>query len=341
VLGDVASMPRGTGWVWSPEIGFGPERIAFPKFRTYDSFSPSAGAQVKLKGWAEVDLEDVKAKLAQVVQEAEANDPRRLRMTVAALQRELADLRKSAPASALDHHREALERARKEGQQEILPQLYAVGRAMTGIVTALDQARSIYNHAAADAEKVAALPVQRHLPPAPGVEPKVYAKRMPIDIQSGAGDTSLGNSGKRRMLIALAQNPNGLTYTKLSLLTGISQSGGTWRTYLGELRGQGLVDPGEPVRITQAGLKALGTYEPLPIGQALIDYWRSRLGRSGKRAIFDAVLAAYPRGVAQEDVSARTGISMGGGTWRTYLGELRGLELIVGRGELRASEELF
>lgn len=32
---------------------------------------------------------------------------------------------------------------------------------------------------------------------------------------------------------------------------------------------------------------------------------------------------------------------MGGGTWRTYLGELRGLELIEGSADLRASADLF
>ena len=165
-------------------------------------------------------------------------------------------------------------------------------------------------------------------------------RAAPAHRGNGARDPSLGNSGKRRMLIALAQNGE-LTYTKLSLLTGISQSGGTWRTYLGELRSQGFVAGNNPVSITHAGLKALGSYEPLPTGRALIEYWRSRLGQSGKRAIFDAVVAAYPHSIAQERVSERTGIAIAGGTWRTYLGELRGLELITGKGELRASEELF
>jgi hypothetical protein len=58
-------MERGEGWVWSPEIGFGPERVKFPMFKTYDSFRPQTVEDTKnLKGWAEVDLEDVRAKLA-------------------------------------------------------------------------------------------------------------------------------------------------------------------------------------------------------------------------------------------------------------------------------------
>jgi hypothetical protein len=338
VLGDLASMPRGTGWVWSPEIGFGPERIAFQKFRTYDSFSPSAGAHAKLKGWADVDLEEVKSKLAVVVQEAEANDPKLLRKKVSELEVQLSKLKNHAvrelPVIDAEQIHQAHHAGVAIGRADVLSGIPKLEAAVHGLEQVTNQMRAAVS--AFSSQLDAPIPVPRWKP-----EPKVYAKRMPIVIQSGPGDASIGNSGKRRMLTALAQNPNGLTYTKLSILTGISQSGGTWRTYLGELRGHNLVDPGEPVRITQAGLKALGNYEPLPTGQALIDYWRSRLGRSGKRAIFDVVLAAYPRGISQEDASARTGISMAGGTWRTYLGELRGLELIVGRGELRASEELF
>src|SRR5262249_37751741 len=52
ILHSIASMKRGEGWVWSPEIGFGPKCIAFPLFSTYDSFKPQADAPAKLKGWA-------------------------------------------------------------------------------------------------------------------------------------------------------------------------------------------------------------------------------------------------------------------------------------------------
>jgi hypothetical protein len=78
-----------------------------------------------------------------------------------------------------------------------------------------------------------------------------------------------------------------------------------------------------------------------PRASALIEYWRQRLGDSGKRKIFDVVVDAHPRAIAPEAVAEKTGITIGGGTWRTYLGELRGLELITGRGELRASDDLF
>src|SRR5216684_5592518 len=77
VLNTLAQMDRGEGWAWSPEIGFGPERVKFPMFRTYDSFRPQTAADTKaLKGWAEVDLDDIRARLATVVKKAEASDPK-------------------------------------------------------------------------------------------------------------------------------------------------------------------------------------------------------------------------------------------------------------------------
>jgi len=334
----VPGMENGEAFVWPAESG-APVLTKIPQKRSYHpdrrAMHKAVAAEAK-----RVDVgafvETMKGSLDKLTKETEANDPRRLRMTIAALQRELA----AKPPAGAD--RMAVENAHRNGfmlgKDSALQRFREIGPLLDAFVEGAGNIRSRVQAALTHSQRdVVAAPhqVQRHHPPVP--QPR-KALQM---ASTGPGDASLGNSGKRRMLIALAQNQNGLTYTKLSILTGISQSGGTWRTYLGDLRGHNLVDPGEPVRITQAGLKALGNYEPLPTGQALIDYWRSRLGRSGKRAIFDAVLAAYPRGVAQEDVSARTGISMAGGTWRTYLGELRGLELIVGRGELRASEELF
>lgn len=68
VLSSLAQMDRGEGWVWSPEIGFGPQRVKFPLFQTYDSFRPQSVEDTrKLTGWAEVDLDEVRQKLAVVV----------------------------------------------------------------------------------------------------------------------------------------------------------------------------------------------------------------------------------------------------------------------------------
>jgi hypothetical protein len=97
VLNSLGQMERGEGWVWSPEIGFGPTRVKFPMFSTYDSFRPQTVEDTKrLKGWAEVDLDEVRAKLGKVVEEAKANDPKELKRLLASTQAELAKAQRDA-----------------------------------------------------------------------------------------------------------------------------------------------------------------------------------------------------------------------------------------------------
>ena len=103
VLRELAELPRGEAWVWSPEIQFGPERVKFPMFSTYDSFAPQAShAPPKLTGWADVDLDAVSSKLESIVKEAEANDPEKLRVEIRRLNAELKNKapRQGEPASS-------------------------------------------------------------------------------------------------------------------------------------------------------------------------------------------------------------------------------------------------
>lgn len=93
VLGTLAQSERGQAWAWAPEMKFGPKRIQFPMFGTYDSFKPQpAGKRRRLKGWAAVDLDEVKEKLAAVVQEHAANDPNKLKIEIAELRKKNAQL---------------------------------------------------------------------------------------------------------------------------------------------------------------------------------------------------------------------------------------------------------
>jgi uncharacterized protein len=87
-------------------------------------------------------------------------------------------------------------------------------------------------------------------------------------------------------------------------------------------------------------LLALGEYEPLPSGQALIDHWRGQLGKA-ERAILDAVIEAYPNSLTKEEVASRANYEASGGGFNNALGKLRTLELINGRGELKATDEFF
>jgi hypothetical protein len=346
VIASLAQLKKPQAWVWSPEVDYGPILIEFPMFKTYDSFKPQGADARKLQGWADVDLEQVKSKLEKVVAEAQANDPAALKKRIAELERTMSKLSTSVPVDP-----DALDRATKIG--------YEAGHAdgMNGARNAWNALVATLRHRyelckdqifdGAETELKMESAPQRMSPQRPTIRPALGKPAAPIKRSapsSGNGDASaeVGAGGKRRILAALAQYPDGMNQRKLSILVDIAPKGGTWRTYMAELRGKGWVDGGKDhMRITDAGLEALGHYEPLPTGDELVQYWRNRLGDSGKRAIFNAVVEAYPGSIDVDEVSRITGIARAGGTWRTYMAELRGLGIIEGRGDLQASADLF
>src|SRR5216683_831336 len=148
-------------------------------------------------------------------------------------------------------------------------------------------------------------------------------------------------AGERRILTALAQHPQGRSKVQVAVLTGYAATGGGFNNYLGALRSRGLIEgDGDRLMITEAGIRALGSWEPLPAGHALIDYWRGRLGKA-ERLIIETLTQAYPAALNKEEIAARAGYEANGGGFNNALGRLRTLELVQGRGELRASDDLF
>lgn len=157
------------------------------------------------------------------------------------------------------------------------------------------------------------------------------------------GSATVGVGGLRRMLVALAQCPQGLTKRQIGIRAGLSSKSGTFATYLGRARSEKWIIDRNDIRcITEAGLAALGDFDPLPTGPQLAQYWLGELGNSGAARILRVLVDAYPETLDDATVGVRAGLSSKSGTYATYCGKLRGLELIEGgRGAKRASEELF
>ncbi len=230
------------------------------------------------------------------------------------LRRELSDL-------VVARHERFAERLEKAGFQRILDKLDRVTVTPKHPTERPGQARS--------------------LPAAQPGRASVATRPAPRQAVDGSGDEGIGNTGLRRMMIALAQR-NGLSARQLALRSGMSASGGSFRTYLSKGRVNGWINgDSHRIELTDAGVTALGAYDPLPEGVDLQAYWLNELGNTGAAALLRALCEAYPRGLSQDDLAEKTGMSRAGGSFRTYLSRLRTLELIQGKGELRASEELF
>lgn len=76
----------------------------------------------------------------------------------------------------------------------------------------------------------------------------------------------------------------------------------------------------------------------LDLGEYVVT--RTFTRKDGKRRILIA-LAQFPAGLSQQRLAMLAQLIRGSGTWTKYLGKLRSLKLVTGRGELRAAEELF
>lgn len=138
VLNSLAGMKRGEAFVWSPEVGFGPVRLTFPMFETFDSFAPpQLQKKVSGKDWATVDLEAVKSKLASVIEKAKAEDPKELRKQIAESKKRITDLEKQiakAPAVSSNGTDKAIAQSLKQEQARVAVLRKALQEAMKFIV---------------------------------------------------------------------------------------------------------------------------------------------------------------------------------------------------------------
>jgi hypothetical protein len=354
LVGELPGLAVGEAYLWSPSWLRTFSRIHLGRKTTFDaSATPQVGRAAAAAGkLTPMDVAALRSDLAEVVASAEKDDPKALRRRIVELERELAKKpAAAAPAPAKEKRVEVP--VLKDAQVDRLVKL--VERA-EGIASRLTMSAAELRHEIERAARpgepppaprpaapfvpfprsaAAVAPPTRRPIPAP-----IPARAAPERLAEGAGDAAVGNSGLRRMLIALAQRPQGLTNAQLGVRAGVSSRSGTFSTYLGRARSQGWVDGRGHLKITDAGLAALGAYDPLPEGMALAEYWIHELG-GGAARMLRTLVEAYPNALTNEQLGQAAQISHVSGTFSTYLGRLRALELVEGRGELRASAEFF
>jgi hypothetical protein len=330
------SLPVGTAWFWSPGWLDVFQRVEVEPIETFDSSAtPKAGkAAKKPKQLAEVDIAAVRERLAAQFEKAKAEDPRELRAEIARLRAELGRKPPADPTIALARESEIRKEAARSVHQEYGEIILDIAGAADRLNEALVQARHL-------AQFVDTITLPRRLQAAAGA-PSVQSPARPKPATTapspGAGKLSKGG---RRILTALAQFGESAD-TKLGALTGLVASAGHFGNLLSELRTAAYVE-GErsALRITSAGLAALGSYEPLPTGRDLHAWWLSRLPK-GAAEILRVLISVHPRALSDQEIGERIGKVATAGHFGNMLSELRTRELIMGpRSALRASEDLF
>lgn len=349
VLNTVAQNKRGEAWVYSPESKFGPEKIQFPMFRTYDSFKPQkAGEATKLKGWAEVNLADVTKKLEAVVKEAEANDPAKLKARI----RELEKAKTAGkPVEVKVADPRAIQKAVQLLKGEADKQIAERDRAITKLVNGIKQATETLRTAAENALRMKLPPLQ--LPKIPGGE--IQTKGMPLSARESRplpkalprpeqslpaesnGDLP---QGERAVLKAIAQYSEGVERHQITVLTGYKRS--TRDAYVARLLPKEfIVERSGRIFATDAGIAALGEhYESVPpSGDELQAYWLERLP-DGEKKLLKILLEGNGEQFDREYLTETTGYKRS--TRDAYLARMMAKRIIeADRGKVKAVEQFF
>lgn len=333
MMRDLPELPVGTAWVWSPSWLRVFKKVKIRRRDTFDSSAtPKAGQKTAApKTLVSINLDELRARFASVVEQQKADDPVELKRQLAALNKQLAHAQSSAPApiiqrvevpvfapADLARFESAIASVRSQGQQ------------------LLDAANRL--EAALKAQRPSQLPVI----------PVATLARPPA--QSRADGVSIGYevipNGARRMLQCLAQrHPLKLTRAQLGTLAGFTPSGGTFGNYFGMLkRFSFLIESSNgDVEITSSGLNYVGSdVPPAPATTAeTLTLWRERLP-AGAARMLDILADLYPRSITRQDLGEQSGFTASGGTFGNYLGTLRRNGLVEVNGEsVSASRTLF
>lgn len=364
VLASLAQLKKPEAWMWCPEIDYGPERVTFPLFSTFDSFKPQElDAPAQLKGWATVDLEELKGKLVTVLEEAQANDPAVLKKKIAELQRQIkaatpegAYLKRDIDQAFNDGKREGVAeavRANEVGFSEGWKKCAGDVRShLTGLIdrndafiTGLEAAVAVL------ANPPATVKTDRREYYAPTKVPHSAASKTALNglkqlktsaakfTHNGHAPASALPKGEIAVLSACIQYPDGLRREQITVLTGFKRS--TRDAYVYRLKEKGFVEVnGETVTATEDGILALPNAEPLPRGEELQQFWLNKLPQ-GERLILEQLIEVYPKGLARDEVTERTGFKRS--TRDAYIYRMASKQIVTEpiRGEVRASEDLF
>jgi hypothetical protein len=363
IAGDLPKIDTGDCHVWSPEFLKISETVHILEKETFNaSATPEVGVKATTRELAPIDLARVRSEMAATIEKAKAEDPRELRKTIAELKKQLAT---KAPASTPPPKPTRIEvPVLKDSQIARLEKVYermlekadAYGQSMTLLWSQQsDEAKALLDvlRIVTNTPKIPAtvhqMPATSHTPAttmtAPprsphGRRPPPAAAARPAPVVSSNGNLSKMH---RKMLTALAQHPDGLTKKQILVHTAYASSGPV-STAFADMAREGWVAPdGDRLRIIDAGYTALGSYDPLPVGDALREWLLSgnKLNRMEK-ALLAAITESYPNAIAKGEILDRTGYASSGPVSSAFA-KLVAYNYAIPQGSsmLKAAEELF
>lgn len=355
-LQSLPSLPIGDAWVWSPGWPTNTEdgifkRIHVDPIETFDSGASPKPGQKKVipKGIAQVDLDLLRGQMAATIEEVKANDPKELKRRIADLEKEIKKFATVSGKSVVEV-REIIKNVLEPKLVARLEKTYADMQSANEKHVAL---MSKYWGNAKESND-ALLKAFKSLSPVVQPQPKAIVKHRPQPVdtleeqnlykkkhQSLTVPSPIGKA-ERKILTALAQYPEGKDKSQLALYTGYSPTGGFMNSIYALRSSRFITGEGSGnFKITDDGLRVLGDYDSLPTGKDLLDHWltNKKIGKCEK-AILQRLYDIYPADADKADLANDVGYSNTGG-FANSIYKLRGLGLIEGKGEFKASKSFF
>lgn len=338
-LAGITSLPRGEAWVWSPGYLSLFRRVKIRPATTFDSSAtPTAGkARPVPRGTAApLDLDALGDQIRDTLERAVDNDPRRLRARIAELERTI------AAGVGRTVEVEVVREVPADIPAALLRLPGAVNEFFGTLTNTMGPLQLAVDAAIAVPSQMPATPPVRARVTPPAAARPTAPPRTPVP-QAATDDVRL-RAGARRIVDTLARHhPMRMTVKQLGTLAKFKTSGGTFKTYMGDIRRYGLLDEaGGLIGLSDAGV----AYTGADVGGAMSvvevrERWRKAL-RAGARTMLDVLIDRYPAAVAVDDLADAASLEASGGTFKTYLGDLTRNGLADRHaGEVRASDILF
>jgi hypothetical protein len=321
LIKSLPGLAQGECWVW-PAGADAATRTRIPAKRSLhpDRRMKQAAATNDIKVDVSVFVENMKASLAAMTKDAEANDPKKLRTRIAELEKRIRILeQENAGLNA------ALQGDGPMAGAE--PEVVISDQSKELLATLQKVFKIVAPHCQV---VVSGKPEGPTLDITLGRGPKAIVRHVAVPAAKMTGKP------EQRVLNALAWwdkvHPGTFFFTKVQVghIAGYSPKSGNFGNILGKLKAQGLIDYPQAgyVSLTTDGSRVADPVEA-PTTEAELRQMVYAGLNGPQRAVLEAVLADKGDGlVSKQAIAAATGYSANSGNFGNILGKLRSFELI-------------
>lgn len=330
LLASLATLSDGESWMWSPEWldFFG--RVQWRRRETFDAAStPKVGERKVSPTLADVDLEQLRVRMAQTIERAKADDPKELRRQIATLRQQLTlsptiiPERVEVPilsAMAIEDLRGIVDRADAKGME-----MLAAGDALVKAAQTLNIAIAHVD----EAEGKPRLPQQR-----PARRPNVIVgKDYVITGINGHTVAETVNEPRKKILDTLDRLESVRISQPLrshvAFFAGVSPNSSGFDKNVGILKRDGYVTFPAPGRIafTDKGRDVASITADPPTSEELQAQVMA-LVSGPQGGILRVLIACYPEAMPRAEVAARSGQSETSSGFDKNIGRLRVLGFV-------------